>query len=121
MCNCLFDVSINTSCGMDVIEVKETNRMKEEIMKSKLNVPSKSIILVFLIVFASIIFTVVCSPPSEDSRGYILKEPASDSDGVIQVLVLYDMEGLSGQKDWRTTEYANTEEYRKGRSSSQRM
>ncbi len=84
-------------------------------MKSKLNVPSKTIILVFFIVCASFIFTVACSPPSEDSQGYILKEPASDSDGVIQVLVLYDMEGLSGQKDVKTTDYSPTEEYKKGR------
>lgn len=88
--------------------------MKEEIMKSKLNVPSKFVILVFFIVFATFIFTVACSPPSGDSQGYILKEPASDKDGVIKILVLFDMEGLSGQKDWRTTEYGDTEEYRKG-------
>ena len=83
-------------------------------MKSKLNVPSKTSILVFFIVFASFIFTVACSPPSEDSQGYILKEPASDSDGVIQVLVLYDMEGLSGQNDVKMTDYSPTEEYKKG-------
>jgi hypothetical protein len=83
-------------------------------MKSKLNVPSKTSILVSFIVFASFICIIACSPPSEDSQGYILKEPASDSDGVIQVLVLYDMEGLSGLRDVKMIDYSPTEEYKKG-------
>lgn len=83
-------------------------------MRSKLNQPLKSLVLGFSIVITAIIFTVACHPPSQDSQPQIFREPASDKDGVIKILVLYDMEGLSGQKDWRTTDYSYPEYYKKG-------
>jgi len=43
------------------------------------------------------------------SEGIILSEPAPDKDGVIRILLYYDMEGLSGQTDWRTALFENPE------------
>jgi len=47
--------------------------------------------------------------------GFIFSRPAPDSDGKIQILIRYDMEGLSGQDDWRTTNAGYVEQYKKGR------
>jgi D-amino peptidase len=44
-----------------------------------------------------------------------LTEPAPDADGVLRVLVYHDMEGLSGQDDWRTFIYGQGDHYRRGR------
>ncbi len=43
-----------------------------------------------------------------------LVEPAPDSDGVLRVLVMHDMEGLSGQDDPRTFLYQYGELYERG-------
>ena len=52
--------------------------------------------------------------PSEQS-GRQLGTPAPNQDGILKVLVYHDMEGLSGQSDWRTFSYRYPEEYRIGR------
>lgn len=47
-------------------------------------------------------------------QGRVFSAPASDTDGQLRVLVLHDMEGLSGQDDPRTFSFANAEFYRRG-------
>ena len=47
--------------------------------------------------------------------GFIFSASAPNSDEKIQILVHYDMEGLSGQDDWRTTHVDYPEQYKKGR------
>jgi len=53
-----------------------------------------------------------CAPPSrlaeqasDTSSGRIVASPSARSRAKLKVLVQYDMEGLSGQSDWRTQEY----------------
>ena len=60
------------------------------------------------------------APPVEETspvekEAFVLEEPAPDTDGVLRVLVLHDMEGLSGQNDPRTFEYDHKEQYAFGR------
>ncbi len=50
----------------------------------------------------------------EGPAGRILTPPAPDDDGVLKVLLSYDMEGLSGQSDWRTFMARFPEFYRQG-------
>jgi D-amino peptidase len=45
--------------------------------------------------------------------GFIFSEPAPNRDEKIQILIHYDMEGLSGQDDWRTA-FSMYEQYKKG-------
>lgn len=42
-------------------------------------------------------------------QGYILSPPAPDNDGIIKILLYYDMEGISGQNDIRSLDYGNEE------------
>src|SRR6185295_4749251 len=35
--------------------------------------------------------------------------------GKVSILIYYDMEGVSGQEDWRTASYAHQDQYRLGR------
>jgi D-amino peptidase len=51
----------------------------------------------------------------EDLQATFFSEPAPNDDGVLRILVLYDMEGLSGQNDWRTTDFSYMEHYSSGR------
>ncbi len=46
---------------------------------------------------------------------WTLTEPAPNDDGELRVLVLHDMEGLSGQSDPRTFSYRNADLYPQGR------
>lgn len=55
--------------------------------------------------------TATTAEPSENR----LEAPAPDADGILRVLVLHDMEGLSGQDDPKTFEFDHPEEYAKGR------
>lgn len=48
------------------------------------------------------------------STGYQWRQPAPNADGVLRVLVYHDMEGLSGQDDWRTFDFNHPEQYRRG-------
>lgn len=61
------------------------------------------------------------SPPVEQAKPagveepFYLEAPAPDSDGVLRVLVLHDMEGLSGQDDPQTFDFDHKEKYAQGR------
>jgi D-amino peptidase len=46
--------------------------------------------------------------------GFIFSEPAPNKDGKIKILLHFDMEGLSGQDDWRTAFVDYAEQYKKG-------
>ena len=48
---------------------------------------------------------------------WTLADPAPDEDGQLKVLVLHDMEGLSGQSDPRTFPIATRSSTRRGRST----
>ena len=57
--------------------------------------------------------------PSSDtsaaaSGGVTLSAPAARPDSALRVLVYHDMEGLSGQDDYRTFNYSQPEYYPKG-------
>lgn len=68
--------------------------------------------LVVLLLTSVFTFTV----KAESDLGYSLQTPAPNSDGVFRVLIIHDMEGLSGQDDWHSAlslyekEYANAQE-----------
>jgi D-amino peptidase len=56
------------------------------------------------------------APPSEEEPATErLESPAPDTDGVLRVLVLHDMEGLSGQDDPRTFDFDHPDRYAEGR------
>ena len=56
------------------------------------------------------------APPSEEEPvTERLESPAPDTDGVLRVLVLHDMEGLSGQDDPRTFDFDHKDRYAEGR------
>jgi D-amino peptidase len=65
----------------------------------------------------SLIFFAGCTAQQEPEnlQAAYFSAPAPNSDGVLRILVLYDMEGLSGQKDWRTTDFSHPEHYSRGR------
>ncbi len=46
---------------------------------------------------------------AEDLLGYIFSAPAPDSDGMVKILLYYDMEGISGQNNIRSLDYGNKE------------
>jgi D-amino peptidase len=54
--------------------------------------------------------------PAEEEK-FVLEPPAPDTDGIFRVLVLHDMEGLSGQDDPRTFEFDHKERYAEGREN----
>jgi D-amino peptidase len=93
---------------------RETLQEKDEIMSLRAR-------------WASVILTVVtimgCAVESEQEmpantpqgEPWILVDPAPNEDGQLKVLVLHDMEGLSGQSDPRTFSYRNSEFYPEGR------
>jgi D-amino peptidase len=54
-------------------------------------------------------------PAPSTSSETRLEAPAADADGILRVLVLHDMEGLSGQSDPKTFDFDHTEEYTQGR------
>lgn len=45
---------------------------------------------------------------------YSLEAPRAPAAGRLRVLLLHDMEGLSGQDDWKTFDFEFTEQYRRG-------
>ena len=58
------------------------------------------------------------APPSEEEPvTERLESPAPDTDGVLRVLVLHDMEGLSGQDDPRTFDFDHPDRYAEGREN----
>jgi D-amino peptidase len=74
----------------------------------------QSCIVAILIMFVFSLFS--CSPSekaapveAESSIGRYLSEPATNTDGIIRILVYYDMEGISGQNDMRSLSFGNDE------------
>jgi len=69
--------------------------------------------------FVAAAFLVGCGPgatrpPSNAIRGPVSVPAANNTDGLVRVLVFYDMEGVSGQDTWRSFLYG-TPEYPHGR------
>jgi D-amino peptidase len=56
------------------------------------------------------------APPADtaSTAGVSLSAPAARRDSALRVLVYHDMEGLSGQDDYRTFNYSHPEHYAKG-------
>ncbi len=52
-----------------------------------------------------------------EKETFVLEAPAADTDGVLRVLVLHDMEGLSGQDDPQTFEFDHKDRYAEGREN----
>ena len=52
--------------------------------------------------------------PAQEGGGVTLAAPAARRDSTLRVLVYHDMEGLSGQDDYRTFNYSHPEYYAKG-------
>ena len=69
-----------------------------------------TILILLLSVFIFLSWTL-----KQDKKGYIIFDPAPDKDNKIKILVYHDMEGLSGQDDWRTILFTYPEYYKKGR------
>ena len=61
---------------------------------------------------AALWFALVGSTVQQPGR--VLSAPAANTDNQIRVLVLHDMEGLSGQSDPRTYSFRHREQYRQG-------
>lgn len=58
------------------------------------------------------------APPTEPpspAAADLLQTPAADTDGILRVLVLHDMEGLSGQDDPLTFDFDHKDRYSEGR------
>ena len=53
--------------------------------------------------------------PDVAAGGRVLSDPAPLSGGQLRVLVYHDMEGLSGQDDWRTFDFGHSSFYPNGR------
>ena len=53
--------------------------------------------------------------PGVAADGRLLSDPAPATDGQLRVLVYHDMEGLSGQDDWRTFDFGHPSHYEPGR------
>lgn len=56
------------------------------------------------------------SAPAPAGEPRVLSDPAPDTDGVLRVLVLHDMEGLAGQDDARMFRFSHPEHYARGRA-----
>jgi D-amino peptidase len=52
-----------------------------------------------------------------EKETFVLDAPAADTDGVLRVLVLHDMEGLSGQDDPQTFEFDHKDRYAEGQEN----
>jgi hypothetical protein len=66
-----------------------------------------------ILIYGFILFLSLFSYSAEQSgtvdAGRILNPPAPDRDGKIRILVYYDMEGISGQKDIKSLDFGNPE------------
>ena len=61
---------------------------------------SKKIIIFIILLLSVSIF--LSWTFRQDKKAYSISNPAPDKDSKIKILVYYDMEGLSGQDDWKT-------------------
>jgi D-amino peptidase len=80
-------------------------------LKTRLNISVIAASLFFFMMYPGC----AVQQKTENDQGVFFSEAAPNNDGVLRILVLYDMEGLSGQKDWRTTDFSYPEHYSKGR------
>lgn len=68
-----------------------------------------------ILLFLFVLFLAACGETQkaesakESSIGRYFSNPAPDTDGVIKILVYYDMEGISGQNDIRSLSFGNKE------------
>ena len=79
-------------------------------LKTRLNISVIAAVIFFLIFFPGC----TAQQKPENFQDMFFSEPAQNNDGLIRILVLYDMEGLSGQKEWRTTDFSYSEYYKRG-------
>lgn len=61
-----------------------------------------------------LLFFNIFPAPGQSRAGYKIESPRPNNDGELSILVYYDMEGLSGQTDWKTTLFKYSEHYRQG-------
>ena len=71
--------------------------------------------LCLVLVMMTMACTEVEHRPSGDG-GQTVGEPAPDADAMVKVLLYFDMEGLSGQDDWRSYFFSFPEQYEQGRT-----
>ncbi|MFC2142293.1 M55 family metallopeptidase [Acidobacteriota bacterium] len=83
----------------------------------RVKIKTRSHMSLMAAVIFSLMFFPACTAQQEpeDLQATFYSEPAPNDDGVLRILVLYDMEGLSGQNDWRTTDFSHPEFYSSGR------
>ncbi|MEZ4587102.1 MAG: M55 family metallopeptidase [Gemmatimonadales bacterium] len=62
----------------------------------------------------ALLLTTVAGCAQGPGTRYTLESPAANADGTIRVLIIHDMEGLSGQDDWRSALSYHEDEYRRG-------
>lgn len=61
-----------------------------------------------------LLFVNILPAPGQSQAGYKIESPSPNNDGVLSILVYYDMEGLSGQSDWKSILFHYTKHYRQG-------
>ena len=72
-------------------------------------ITTKNVIVMFSLLFLSIIVSCSEGVQPEDKPAFIISDPAGDKDGEIKILLYYDMEGTSGQNDIKSLSYGNKE------------
>lgn len=75
---------------------------------------TKKIFFRICVVLIFLIFGNIFAAAGQTHRGYNLKNQDREENGQFSILVYYDMEGLSGQTDWKTTLFKYSENYRQG-------
>lgn len=68
------------------------------------------VVLIFTLIAGLTLQTAHASDTHPETR-FTLHPPAADTDGILRVLLYHDMEGLSGQDEWRTALFANKDLY----------
>jgi D-amino peptidase len=65
--------------------------------------------VIFIILFITFFVTIGKHQTTEVNQGRYFSEPAPNGDGVMKILLYYDMEGISGQNDIKSLSYGNEE------------
>lgn len=84
-------------------------------MQKKRNGPL--VVFVALVIVAmgvSLAVWMIGKMPTRSEVPHLYTRPAMNTEGELRVLVYHDMEGLSGQDDWRTFDFSYPEFYQKG-------
>jgi hypothetical protein len=70
----------------------------------------------FFFLFPLFLLSVSAAPAvvAQSPAGYSLESPSLEDDGVIRILLYYDMKSLSGQTDWRIFLFRYSEQYQQG-------